>query len=86
LQLKAYGGQVLAPGLKPGDIVVMANLPAHKIAGVRETVAAAGRDCYLPPYAPDVNPIEMAFFKLKALLRKAGAEPRQPSGALSPSA
>jgi transposase len=69
---KAYVGQVLVPELKPGDIVVKDNLPAHKIAGVREAGEAAG-DCYLPPYCPDFNPIEMAFSKLKALRRKAGA-------------
>ena len=52
----------------------MDNLPAHKIAGVRETVEATGaRLCYLPPYSPDFNPIEMAVSKLKALLRKAAA-------------
>jgi transposase len=72
---KAYVGQVLAPELKPGDVVVMDNLPAHKIAGVREAVAAAGRDCYLSPYSPDFNPIEMAFSKLKALFEKLPPEP-----------
>jgi transposase len=71
---KTYVGQVLVPELEPGDVVVMDNLPAHKIAGVRETVEATGaRLCYLPPYSPDFNPIEMAFSKLKALLRKAAA-------------
>jgi transposase len=58
--------------LLPGDIVVMDNLPAHKVAGVRERIAACGaRLLYLPPSSPDLNPIEMAFAKLKALLRKA---------------
>lgn len=71
---RAYVEQVLVPELRPGDIVVMDNLPAHKVAGVRETIEAAGaRLLYLPPYSPDFNPIEMAFAKLKALLRKAAA-------------
>jgi transposase len=70
----AYVEQVLVPELKPGDVVVMDNLPAHKVAGVRETIEAAGaRLLYLPPYSPDFNPIEMAFAKLKALLRKTAA-------------
>lgn len=70
----AYVEQVLAPELTPGDVVVMDNLPAHKVAGVREAIEAAGACLlYLPPYSPDFNPIEMAFSKLKALLRKAAA-------------
>ena len=70
----AYAEQVLAPELRPGDIVVMDNLPAHKISGVREAIEKAGaRLLFLPPYSPDFNPIEMAFSKLKALLRKAAA-------------
>lgn len=70
----AYAEQVLAPELRPGDIVVMDNLPAHKIRGVREAIEQAGaRLVFLPPYSPDFNPIEMAFSKLKALLRKAAA-------------
>jgi transposase len=69
-----YVRRVLGPELTPGDIVVMDNLPAHKVAGVREAIEAAGaRLLYLPPYSPDFNPIEMAFSKLKALLRKAAA-------------
>ncbi len=68
---KAYVEQVLAPELKPGDIVVMDNLPAHKVTGVREAIEGAKAHLlYLPPYSPDFNPIEMAFSKLKALLRK----------------
>ena len=59
------------PGLRPGDIVVMDNLAAHKVAGVRDAIQARGASCYLPPYSPDLNPIEQAFAKLKALLRKA---------------
>ena len=70
----AYVEQVLAPDLAPGDIVVMDNLPAHKVAGVRQAIEAAGATLlYLPPYSPDFNPIEMAFSKLKAILRKAAA-------------
>lgn len=71
---KAYVAQVLAPSLKPGDVVIMDNLPGHKVAGVREPIKAAGAHLlYLPPYSPDLNPIEQAFAKLKALLRKAAA-------------
>jgi len=67
-----YVGQVLAPELKPGDVVILDNLPAHKGSRVREAIEAAGaRLFYLPPYSPDFNPIENAFAKLKALLRKA---------------
>ena len=70
----AYVEQVLVPDLRPGDIVVMDNLPAHKVAGVRVAIEAAGaRLLYLPPYSPDFNPIELAFAKLKAILRKAAA-------------
>lgn len=68
----AYVNQVLVPELTPGDIVVMDNLSSHKGAGVREAIEAAGATLlYLPPYSPDFNPIENAFAKLKALLRKA---------------
>src|SRR3981189_49293 len=68
----AYVEQVLAPTLKPGDIVVLDNLSAHKVPGIREAIEAAGAKLlYLPPYSPDFNPIEQLFAKLKALLRKA---------------
>ena len=68
----AYVEQVLAPTLRPGQIVVMDNLPAHKIAGVRTAIQATGAQLWLlPPYSPDFNPIENAFAKLKAILRKA---------------
>ena len=68
----AYVEQVLIPTLQPDDIVVMDNLPAHKIAAVRAAIAKAGAQFFLlPPYSPDMNPIEMAFSKLKALLRQA---------------
>lgn len=72
LIFRAYVEQFLAPTLKPGDIVVMDNLAAHKVEGVREAIEAAGATLrYLPPYSPDLNPIEQVFAKLKALLRKA---------------
>jgi transposase len=68
----AYVEQALAPTLRPGDVVVMDNLKAHKVKGVREAIAAAGAQLrYLPPYSPDLNPIEQAFAKLKVLLRTA---------------
>ncbi|MGH6949986.1 MAG: IS630 family transposase, partial [Vitreimonas sp.] len=68
----AYVTQVLAPTLRPGDIVIMDNLSSHKIAGVREAIEAAGAELrYLPPYSPDLNPIEHVFAKLNALLRTA---------------
>ena len=71
---RAYVTQVLAPELTPGYIVVMDNLPAHKVTGVRHAIEAAGATLlYLPPYSPDFNPIEMAFAKLKAILRQAAA-------------
>jgi transposase len=70
----AYVEQVLVPTLGQHDIVVMDNLPAHRRAGVREAIESAGaRLRFLPPYSPDFNPIENAFAKLKALLRKAAA-------------
>lgn len=70
----AYVEQFLAPTLSPGDIVVMDNLPAHKVAGVAQAIEARGAELrYLPPYSPDLNPIEQMFAKLKALLRNAAA-------------
>ena len=69
---KAWTEQMLAPQLEPGDIVIMDNLAAHKVQGVRQAIEAKGAQLrYLPPYSPDLNPIENAFAKLKALLRKA---------------
>lgn len=69
---RAYVEQFLAPTLKAGDIVIMDNLSSHKIAGVEQAITARGAQLlYLPPYSPDLNPIEAAFAKLKALLRKA---------------
>jgi transposase len=71
---QACVGQVLAPTLRPGDIVVLDNLPAHKPAAVRQAIEATGAELrFLPPYAPAFNPIEMAFAKLKAWLRKTAA-------------
>lgn len=71
---RAYVQQCLVPALRPGDVVIMDNLGSHKVAGVREAIEAAGATLlYLPPYSPDFNPIEQAFAKLKALLRKAAA-------------
>ena len=68
----AYVSRVLVPELKPGDVVILDNHPAHKGRRVREAIEAAGASLrYLPPYSPDFNPIENAFAKLKALLRRA---------------
>jgi transposase len=70
----AYVEQVLVPTLTPGDIVVMDNLPAHKLTAVRDAIKAAGAELrFLPPYSPDFNPIEMAFSKLKSFLKKTAA-------------
>lgn len=75
IAFQAYVEQVLVPELRPGDIVVMDNLSSHKGPAVRQAIEAAGAQLlYLPPYSPDFNPIENAFAKLKALLRRA-AEP-----------
>ena len=72
VSFQAYVDQVLVPELRPGDIVIMDNLGSHKGAGVRAAIEMAGAELlYLPPYSPDFNPIENAFSKLKALLRKA---------------
>jgi transposase len=74
----AYVEQFLAPVLSPGDVVVMDNLGAHKVAGVAKAIAAVGASIlYLPPYSPDLNPIEQMFAKLKALLRKTAARSRE---------
>jgi transposase len=71
---EAYVGECLAPTLRPGDIVVMDNLPCHKTAEVARLIAAAGAEVrYLPAYSPDLNPIEKVFSKLKAYLRSAAA-------------
>jgi transposase len=69
---KAWVEQMLAPELRPGDIVIMDNLAAHKVAGIAQAIKDRQAELrYLPPYSPDLNPIEQAFAKLKALLRKA---------------
>jgi transposase len=69
-RFRAYVADTLVPVLRRGDTVILDNLPAHKVGGVRERIEAAGaRLLYLPPYSPDFNPIERAFAKLKALLR-----------------
>jgi len=68
----AYVQQCLCPTLKAGDIVIADNLPSHKVAGVRQALEERGAELrFLPPYSPDLNPIEKLFSKLKALLRKA---------------
>jgi len=69
-----YLEQVLCPQLRPGDVVVLDNLSAHKVSGVRPLIEAQGAELlYLPPYSPDLNPIEKAWAKLKQLLRTAKA-------------
>jgi transposase len=71
---RAYIEQFLVPTLKKGDIVIMDNLPSHKVAGIREAIEKAGAKLlYLPPYSPDLNPIEQVFSKFKAWLRAAAA-------------
>jgi transposase len=71
---RAYVEQFLAPILRPGDIVIIDNLASHKVAGIRQAIEATGAELrYLPPYSPDLNPIEQFFSKLKARLRKAAA-------------
>jgi transposase len=71
---KAWTEQALAPTLEAGDIVIMDNLSSHKVAGVKQAIEAKGaKIVYLPPYSPDLNPIEQVFAKLKHLLRKASA-------------
>ena len=68
----AYVRTFLCPSLRPGDIVIADNLSSHKVAGVRQAIEAVGATIrYLPPYSPDLNPIEKLFAKLKTLLRRA---------------
>ena len=72
-RFREYAATVLVPALRPGDTVVLDNLPCHKSAAVRAAVEAAGcRLVFLPPYSPDLNPIELAFARLKRLLRSDG--------------
>ena len=67
---RAYIEQILVPTLQPGDIVIADNLGAHKVAGIQRAIQAAGATLwYLPPYSPDLNPIELCFAKLTALVR-----------------
>ena len=74
----AYVEHVLCPALKPGDVVVMDNLSSHKVNGVRKLIERAGAEVmYLPPYSPDLNPIEKAWAKLKQLLRAAKARSQE---------
>ena len=73
----AYVSQVLAPTLKPGDVVVMDNLGAHKVYGIRSAIEASGATLmYLPPYSPDYSPIEPCWSKLKTCLRAIKARTR----------
>ena len=70
----AYVEQFSVPTLRPGDVVIMDNLTAHRVSGVREAIEAAGATrLFLPPYSPDFNPIEQAFAKLQTCLRKGAA-------------
>ena len=73
----AYVEHILCPALHPGDVVVMDNLSSHKVKGVRRLIEKVGAEVlYLPPYSPDLNPIEKAWSKLKQLLRSAKARSR----------
>ena len=81
----AYAETFLAPVLNAGDIVIMDNLPAHKVNSTRAAIERVGAKLlFLPPYSPDFNPIEQAFAKIKALLRKAAARTFTPSRPPSP--
>ena len=74
----AYIEQVVAPKIKPGDVVVLDNLSAHKVKGIRELIENRGGELlYLPPYSPDLNPIELAWSKFKQYLRAAKARTRE---------
>jgi transposase len=78
---RAWVEQQLAPALKPGDIVVMDNLSSLKVAGVRKAIEAVGAELrYLPPYSPDLNPIELAFSKFKSCSATVRNEPSTNSG------
>jgi transposase len=71
-RFRAYVEQLLAPTLRPGDIVILDNLNSHKVAGIRQAIEAQGAQIlYLPPYSPDLNPIEPGFSKFKSALRTA---------------
>jgi transposase len=74
----AYVEHILCPALKHGDVVVMDNLSSHKVKGVRQLIEKAGAEVlYLPPYSPDLNPIEKAWSKLKQILRSAKARTKE---------
>jgi transposase len=74
----AYVEQALCPQLKPGDVVVLDNLSAHKVTGIRELIESRGAQLlYLPPYSPDLNPIEKAWSKFKKYLRDAKARTKE---------
>ena len=75
---RAYVREVLCPTLRPGDLVIADNLSAHKAAGVQEAITATGgRRLYLPPYSPDLNPIERCWSKIKTFLRATKARTRE---------
>ena len=75
---KVYLSEVLCPNLKPGDIVIADNLSSHKVSGVEALVRGKGAEIwYLPPYSPDLNPIEKMWSKIKAILRKLKARTRE---------
>jgi transposase len=75
---RAYVEQVLCPVLKAGDVVIMDNLGAHKVQGIREAIESRGAEViYLPPYSPDLNPIEQCWSKLKSAARAIGARTRE---------
>jgi transposase len=75
---RAYVEKVLCPALQTGDVVVMDNLSSHKVSGVQEMIEKAGAEVlYLPPYSPDLNPIEKAWSKLKKILRDAKARTKE---------
>lgn len=75
---RTYVARMLAPTLRPGDIVVMDNLSAHKVSGIAEAITAAGAKLvYLPPYSPDCSPIEECWSKIKAKLRRLKARTRE---------
>lgn len=75
---RVYVNRVLCPRLRPGEIVVMDNLGAHKVSGIREAIESRGAKLiYLPPYSPDLSPIERCWSKIKTALRAAGARTRR---------
>lgn len=75
---RVYVGEILCPTLRPGDVVVMDNLGAHKVSGIREAIEGRGAKLiYLPPYSPDLSPIEKCWSKIKTALRAKGARTRR---------